>query len=316
MSTEPKPPATIGPASASTSGWPVRRPPRVPGPAGAARAQRAAERVGWWPRLALAGIAGLAFAAARPRRTSRRSRSTRLLYAILAIGLNIAVGWAGLLDLGYIAFFGFGAYGYALFSSALGSASAASICRRSRRSRSCASPPRSSALVVGLASLRLSATTWRSSRCSSARRSSSSSTTSTPSTLGGVNGLFGLDPLHGFGVTLTTTAGYYYLLLVVCWSLADGGAAPARHSRTGRAWRAVSEDPLAAEAMTIPVNRSRSWRSSFGAWSPRWRHDVRRPAGQRVPDQLHRQILILIYACLVLGGAGSIAGAVARRRSS
>ena len=39
------------------------------------------------------------------------------LYAMLAVGLNIAVGWAGLLDLGYIAFFGFGAYGYALFSS-------------------------------------------------------------------------------------------------------------------------------------------------------------------------------------------------------
>ena len=40
-----------------------------------------------------------------------------LIYAILALGLNIVVGWAGLLDLGYIAFFGFGAYGYALFSS-------------------------------------------------------------------------------------------------------------------------------------------------------------------------------------------------------
>ena len=40
-----------------------------------------------------------------------------MLYALLALGLNIVVGWAGLLDLGYIAFFGIGAYGYALFSS-------------------------------------------------------------------------------------------------------------------------------------------------------------------------------------------------------
>ena len=40
-----------------------------------------------------------------------------LLYALLAMGLNIAVGWSGLLDLGYIASFGFGAYGYAIFSS-------------------------------------------------------------------------------------------------------------------------------------------------------------------------------------------------------
>src|ERR1700759_5262591 len=40
-----------------------------------------------------------------------------LLLAILAVGLNISVGWAGLLDLGYVAFYGFGAYGYALVSS-------------------------------------------------------------------------------------------------------------------------------------------------------------------------------------------------------
>jgi len=37
--------------------------------------------------------------------------------ALLAVGLNIVVGWAGLLDLGYVAFFGFGAYGFALLSS-------------------------------------------------------------------------------------------------------------------------------------------------------------------------------------------------------
>jgi len=40
-----------------------------------------------------------------------------LLYVLLALGLNIVVGYAGLLDLGYVAFFGFGAYGYALVSS-------------------------------------------------------------------------------------------------------------------------------------------------------------------------------------------------------
>ncbi len=40
-----------------------------------------------------------------------------LLLALLALGLNISVGWAGLLDLGYIAFYGFGAYGFALLSS-------------------------------------------------------------------------------------------------------------------------------------------------------------------------------------------------------
>ena len=40
-----------------------------------------------------------------------------LYYALLAIGLNVVVGWAGLLDLGYVAFFGLGAYTYAFLDS-------------------------------------------------------------------------------------------------------------------------------------------------------------------------------------------------------
>src|SRR5262249_25687883 len=40
-----------------------------------------------------------------------------LYYAILALGLNVVVGWAGLLDLGYVAFFGVGAYPYAFLDS-------------------------------------------------------------------------------------------------------------------------------------------------------------------------------------------------------
>src|SRR3970040_1521114 len=40
-----------------------------------------------------------------------------LLYIMLALGLNIGVGYAGLLDLGYIAFYAVGAYLYALLSS-------------------------------------------------------------------------------------------------------------------------------------------------------------------------------------------------------
>ena len=39
------------------------------------------------------------------------------IYMLLALGLNVVVGWGGLLDLGFIAFFGFGAYSYALLSS-------------------------------------------------------------------------------------------------------------------------------------------------------------------------------------------------------
>src|SRR6185437_16372548 len=40
-----------------------------------------------------------------------------VLYMLLALGLNIVVGWGGLLDLGYVAFYGLGAYAYALLDS-------------------------------------------------------------------------------------------------------------------------------------------------------------------------------------------------------
>ena len=62
-----------------------------------------------------------------PSRRPSRSGSTTgdlfifglftLLYATLGLGLNVVVGFAGLLDLGYVAYFGIGAYGYALVSS-------------------------------------------------------------------------------------------------------------------------------------------------------------------------------------------------------
>ncbi len=55
-----------------------------------------------------------------------------VLFALLALGLNVVVGWAGLLDLGFVAFYGFGAYLYAILSST----SSTCICRPCSRSRS------------------------------------------------------------------------------------------------------------------------------------------------------------------------------------
>src|SRR5204863_3280455 len=80
-------------------------------------AQRAAERIGWWPRLAIAGLAGLALPLAGLGQFQLQVGIDALVIALLAVGLNIVVGWAGLLDLGYVAFFGCGAYGCALVSS-------------------------------------------------------------------------------------------------------------------------------------------------------------------------------------------------------
>src|SRR5689334_14098616 len=47
----------------------------------------------------------------------RRVAFDTVLYMLLALGLNVVVGWGGLLDLGYVAFYGIGAYTYAIFDS-------------------------------------------------------------------------------------------------------------------------------------------------------------------------------------------------------
>src|SRR5690348_10782384 len=80
-------------------------------------AQRRFERVGWWPRLAVAGLAGVALPLLGLGGFQLQVGIDALVIALLAVGLNIVVGWAGLLDLGYVAFFGAGAYGFALLSS-------------------------------------------------------------------------------------------------------------------------------------------------------------------------------------------------------
>ncbi len=72
-----------------------------------------------WHRLAVpaAVAAALAIPAFAPNAYVMGVITRICLYALLALGLNVVVGFAGLLDLGYVAFFGIGSYVYAFFSS-------------------------------------------------------------------------------------------------------------------------------------------------------------------------------------------------------
>src|SRR5215471_16224540 len=79
--------------------------------------QRQLERIGWWPKLAIVGLAGALFPLVGLGGFQLQVAIDALVLALLAVGLNVVVGWAGLLDLGYVAFFGFGAYAFALLSS-------------------------------------------------------------------------------------------------------------------------------------------------------------------------------------------------------
>ena len=67
--------------------------------------------------LVAASLLALPFALAMAGTAWVRITNLAVLYALLSLGLNIVVGFAGLLDLGYIAFYAVGAYTYALLAS-------------------------------------------------------------------------------------------------------------------------------------------------------------------------------------------------------
>jgi branched-chain amino acid transport system permease protein len=273
---------------------------------------RADARVGWWPRLALVAGAGLLAGQFLTNVNLQSVAFNSLLYAMLALGLNIAVGWAGLLDLGYIAFFGLGAYGFAvLSSSATGSGGTGGTHLAAIESIPIVIVIAGVVgVVIGLIALRLSGDYLAIVTLFVGQAFMEIVNNVDPGTLGGVNGLFSLDSLHSFGSQVTTPLGFYYLALIMTVALA-GILHLLDTSRTGRAWRALRDDSLAASAMTIPVNKLKVMAFSCGAMVAALAGTVFAAQQNTVfPTNFTANILILIYACLVLGGVGSIAGAI------
>ena len=273
--------------------------------------QRAFERVGWWPRLAVAAAIGLFIPLVIGLNSFQfQVGIDALLLAILALGLNVSVGWAGLLDLGFIAFYGFGAYGYALLSS------------------NQLNPPAGIhwpayfsiplvmigagilGLLVGLPSRRLIGDYLAIVTLFFGEAFVEFTNNVAPSKLGGPNGIIAVDPIHGFHGQITTLQGYF-ILLVILLVLSAAVLHMLDTSRMGRAWRAVREDPLAASAMTVPVNRVKLMAFAFGAMIAAMAGTVFAAQQSNVfPSNFETPYLILIYAGLILGGAGSISGAV------
>jgi branched-chain amino acid transport system permease protein len=238
-----------------------------------------------------------------------------LVYALLALGLNIVVGFAGLLDLGYIAFFGCGAYLYAILASpqfgyhwqaeaaipvvVLGTAIVG--------------------LLVGLPSRRLfgdylAILTLFFGQAfvifvNNANRISFPFVGHTDLT-GGSNGIANVDPFNFFGYKIhTTTQQYYFLLIGVSVFLVL--LMFVNDSRTGRAWRALREDPLAAEVMSIPVNRLKLLAFVCGAAAAGFTGAIYGTiATAALPGDYDVGLLITIYAIMILGGFGSIMGIV------
>jgi branched-chain amino acid transport system permease protein len=238
-----------------------------------------------------------------------------LVYALLAIGLNIVVGFAGLLDLGYVAFFGFGAYVYGILASP----------QFDNHWQAAAAIPvviiatGVLGFLVGLPSRRLvgdylaimtlffgqAFVTF----VTNANRIDFPFVGHVDLT-GGANGLASIDPFNFFGFKIDSTTKLYYFLLVVI-ALVLILLYFVHDSRTGRAWRALREDPLAAEVMSMPVNRLKLLAFVFGAATAGFTGAIYATlATAALPGDYGPGLLITIYAIMILGGFGSLMGIV------
>jgi ABC-type branched-subunit amino acid transport system permease subunit len=242
-----------------------------------------------------------------------------ILYALLAMGLNVVVGFAGLLDLGYVAFFGFGAYLYGIMASGhSGHHLQAEI----------AIPI--ATVVTALVGLLLGLTSWRLlgdylaivtlfflqafvifvNNANGGPSDFSYPFVGKVDITGGANGLDQIDPFNLFGYHISTTKQYYFFTLI---SLAAVMILLyfVNESRTGRAWHALREDPLAAEVMSVPVNRLKLLAFMFGAAIAGYTGTIYGAVQSGAfPGDYDVGLLITIYAIVILGGLGSIGGVV------
>ncbi len=250
-----------------------------------------------------------------------------LLYAMMGLGLNVAVGFAGLLDLGYIAFVGFGAYGYGVLASP----------QFGHHWQAEAAVPVITiatavlGVLVGLPSRRLVGDYlaivtlfFGQAFVVFVNNANRINFCGIPHWIfhkppdwkcnvdltGGANGLQNIDPLNLFGYELSSTTQKYYLLLIAI-SVVLAALYFANQSRTGRALRALREDPLAAEAMGMPVNRLKLLAFAFGAAIAGFTGTIYGSVQTGAfPGDYDVGLLITIYAVVILGGSGSLAGAV------
>ena len=246
----------------------------------------------------------------------RRIGFDTVLYMLLALGLNVVVGWGGLLDLGYVAFYGFGAYAYALMDSGQFDVHVPTIAALPTIVLAGAAV----GLLLGLPSRRLSGDYLAIVTLFFLQLFQTLATNGDQvfgaNITGGANGILQVDPLSFFGHALRTqhqgifAVSYYYVAIaffVVVFVLLRF----ANHSRTGRAWRSQREDALAAEVMGMPVNWLKLMSFACGASVAALTGAIYASlAGSVFPLSFYFVLLITVYTMVILGGQGSQAGVV------
>lgn len=274
-----------------------------------------------WLGFALIGVslALLPFALAQVGTTWVRIANYAILYVLLALGLNIVVGFAGLLDLGYIAFYAVGAYTYALLASPhfglhlpfwvilpIGAAIAALF-----------------GLMLGAPTLKLRGDYLaivtlgfgEIIRIFLNNLSRPVNITNGPIGIARIDeftiGAFSFGTYDNFlGLEWSGPIKYYYLLLLVALGIIVVNLR-LQNSRVGRAWEAIREDEVAARAMGINTRNLKllafAMGASFGGVAGGMFSAIQ---GFISPESFILVESIMVVSMVVLGGMGNIWGVI------
>ncbi|MBG9388202.1 ABC transporter ATP-binding protein [Caenimonas sp. DR4.4] len=261
-----------------------------------------------------------------------RIADAALLYVLLALGLNIVVGYAGLLDLGYVAFYAIGAYMFGLLASPhltdTFPAIAAAFPNGLHLPLWIVIP--SAAALAGIFGILLGAPTLKLRgdylaivtlgfgeiiRVFLNNLDHPVNITNGPKGLNQIDSIhfWGLNlgkPLTLFGFDIASVSLYYYLFLgLVLVSIVISHRL--QLSRIGRAWMAIREDEIAAKAMGINTRNLKllafGMGATFGGVSGSMFAAFQ---GFVSPESFSLMESVMIVAMVVLGGIGHLPGVI------
>jgi len=230
------------------------------------------------------------------------------IYVMLALGLNVVAGFAGLLDLAYVAFFGIGGYTFALLSS-------------SQFDIHLPFPlvlPMAAFITLGFG-FALGSTSIRLKGDYLAIVTLAFSqifkllllNLDRPINItGGVNGIYNFDPITIFGFKMLSPVAYAYLI----WFFAIVvmiGCFRFRRSRYGRGWEAIREDELAAEVLGVNTTWMKLKAFAGGAFVAGGTGALFASFQDSVfPNNFDFPQLVIVYCMVILGGLGNILGVI------
>ncbi|TGA98102.1 branched-chain amino acid ABC transporter permease [Sporolactobacillus shoreae] len=241
-----------------------------------------------------------------------------LIYVAMSLGLNIVVGFAGLLDLGFIAFFAVGAYTYAIFGSTqanhfmpfghyplpgdtfwlfipIGAIIAAIF-----------------GILLGIPVLRVKGDYLAIVTLGFGEiiRIVLNNMNKPINITNGPMGIPSIEPPRLFGIAIQNASQFYYIALVI-FLFAIYIATRLEHSKLGRAWKAVRDNEIAAQAMGIPLVKTKLAAFAIGASFSGMMGSVF-AAKQMYIDASSFTYLesTIVLVMVILGGMGSIPGVI------